>query len=618
MLFPSPTKQAVVDPLSPAERAAIPAKAYFTANSVLCKKTGTALEYRHLKLGRFDDDGEEWIDSYADELGLLANGKHNDGTGTNTFFFINHSAVPDEVKVTLARLVSEIRASKAKVKRVRVTVRGDLVVYLENKSTPGGDLSTIKCHLNSIISTPEAKAMCMDLEAFYLGSPMPQHVYMRLLYKDIPQSIKDAYNLDALVHTDGYVYVRIEKGMYGLPQAGILAYERLVLHLAKYGYAPVTSTPGYFKHHTKPISFVLVVDDFLVKYVGEEHAKHLQSALKDLYTVTTDWEAKQFCKLDLDWDYENRTVAISMKNYVAKALHRFQSAPPSRAQHSPHAWNRPVYGTHTQLTPPPDTSEPLNAQGLTRLQEIIGVFLYYARAIDSTMLVALGTLASAQSKGTEATAIAITQLLNYAATHSNTTITFHASDMYLHVHSDASYLSESRARSRAAGYHFLSSRPNDPSAKIDPDATPPPFNGAIHVLSSIMKVVLSSAAEAELGALFFNGKDAATLRTTLIDMGHPQGATPMQTDNSCASGISNKTVKQRRSKAIDMRFYWVQDRVKQGHFNVHWRRGSDNLADYFSKHHSPSHHRLMRSRYYLDHHKPTESHNDNRSMARVC
>jgi hypothetical protein len=130
-----------------------------------------------------------------------------------------------------------------------------------------------------------------------------------------------------------------------------------------------------------------------------------------------------------------------------------------------------------------------------------------------------------------------------------------------------------------------------------PHAPPPPINGNVHVPSTILKVVVSSAAEAELGALFYNGKEAAWLRTTLIDMGHPQPPTPIQTDNSCAAGIANDTVKQRRSKAIDMRFYWVQDRVVQKQFVVHWRQGSDNLADYFTKHHSAAHHRIMRSQY---------------------
>ena len=123
--------------------------------------------------------------------------------------------------------------------------------------------------------------------------------------------------------------------------------------------------------------------------------------------------------------------------------------------------------------------------------------------------------------------------------------------------------------------------------------------------STIMKVVLSSAAEAELGALFHNGKEAAWLRTTLHDIKHPQPPTPIQTDNSCAAGIANDTVKQRRSKAIDMRFYWVRDRVRQKQFVVHWRPGTDNLADYFTKHHPAKHHRLMRSRYLLNLHRPS-------------
>jgi hypothetical protein len=108
-----------------------------------------------------------------------------------------------------------------------------------------------------------------------------------------------------------------------------------------------------------------------------------------------------------------------------------------------------------------------------------------------------------------------------------------------------------------------------------------------------------------MAGLFCNAKDGVALRTTLFEMGHPQAATPIQTDNACAAGIVNDTVKQRRSKAMDMRFYWVKDRVNQGQFLVHWRKGADNLADYFTKHHSPAHHRLMRSRYLIDLHKPS-------------
>ena len=177
------------------------------------------------------------------------------------------------------------------------------------------------------------------------------------------------------------------------------------------------------------------------------------------------------------------------------------------------------------------------------------------------MLVALSSLASVQAEGTEATMEAAIQLLNYAATHPDATICYFASGMQLHSHSDASYLSESKACSRVGGLFFLSSKDDPKNSK------PPPINGAIQVISSILKNVMSSAAEAEVGGLFKNGKEAAMLRTILEEMGWPQSdPTPIQTDNSCAEGIINDTVKQKCSKAMDMHFYWIKDRVKQGHF----------------------------------------------------
>ena len=153
------------------------------------------------------------------------------------------------------------------------------------------------------------------------------------------------------------------------------------------------------------------------------------------------------------------------------------------------------------------------------------------------MLVALGSLASAQTKGTKATLQALIKLLNYAATHPDAVIRFHRSGMVLHIHSDASYLSETEARSRAGGYFFLS----DAYDPANTQAPPPKINGAIHIVSTIMGNVMSSATEAEVGALFHNAQDACTLRNTLEFLGHPQPPTPIQTNNSCAEGIINQT-----------------------------------------------------------------------------
>jgi hypothetical protein len=376
----------------------------------------------------------------------------------------------------------------------------------------------VKILLNSVLSTTDAKFMTADITDFYLNTPMPRYEYMRIPTKDIPQTIMEQYNLAPLVHK-GYVLVEIRKGMYGLPQAGLLAYERLVKHLATYDYHPAQHTPGLLRHTTRPVTFVLTVDDFGVKYVGQENAEHLVAAIKDLYQATTDWKGTLYCGLTLKWDYAARTVDMSMPGYVAKAIAKFCASTPTRPQHSPHAWQAPQYGAKIQYTTPDDTSTPLSPTAKTRLQEIIGTLLFYGRAIDSTILIALGTLASAQATGTEATSLAITQLLNYCASHPDATVRYHASGMYLHIHSDASYLSEIKARSRAGGLFFLSDKPT--TATPHPDSIPPPLNGAIHIHCSTMKSVLSSATEAETGALFYNAKDAAPLRTALNKMGHP-------------------------------------------------------------------------------------------------
>jgi hypothetical protein len=199
--------------------------------------------------------------------------------------------------------------------------------------------------------------------------------------------------------------------------------------------------------------------------------------------------------------------------------------------------------THPQLTSPVDDTALLPQSGLTGIQESTGTLLFYGRAIDCTMLVALGTIASNQSKGTQATDQALTQLLNYVAARPDATVRYTASDMYLHIHSAASYLSEAKARSRAGGTFFLSSKPHDPSTAPSPTTTPPPHNGAIHTVSSTMRNVMASATEAELSVIFQNARDGVPLRIALEEMGHPQAATPIQTDNACTAGIANETIK---------------------------------------------------------------------------
>ena len=157
--------------------------------------------------------------------------------------------------------------------------------------------------------------------------------------------------------------------------------------------------------------------------------------------------------------------------------------------------------------------------------------------------------------------------------------------MILFIDSDAAYLVERGAKSRAEGFFYLGNK----------DGTI--INGSILVLAKIIKFVMSSAAEAEIAGLFMNAKYVVPIRQTLIEMGFPQPATKIKTDNSTANGFANKTIKQNRSKAIDMRFYWLQCQKQQEQFEFYSEPGKTNLADYFIKHHSLAHHKAVQPIY---------------------
>ncbi len=219
--------------------------------------------------------------------------------------------------------------------------------------------------------------------------------------------------------------------------------------------------------------------------------------------LTEDWTGNLYCGIHLDWDYKIRTVDISMPGYIAKKLQEYNHVISKAVQHCPHAPAPKQFGSEAQRPLPPDSSPRLDKKGIKRVQQIVGSILYYARAVDMTVLMALSSLAMEQTKATERTMTKCVQLLDYLAHHSDAKIRFYASDMIMNIHSDASYLSEHRARSRTCGHFFMGWAPHD--------GEPIKLNGAFHVSTNVIRFVVASAAEAELGhcstiakpALFF-------------------------------------------------------------------------------------------------------------------
>jgi hypothetical protein len=274
----------------------------------------------------------------------------------------------------------------------------------------------------------------------------------------------------------------------------------------------------------------------------------LRNTLLQSYELTTDWAEKVYSGMSLNWDYKNRTCDISMPGYVSNVLSKFQHEAPKHPQHTPSRYVTPVYGANTQYATKDETLA-LTAKQCLTIQKVTASILYYARAVDPAVLMPLNDIATKQTKATEKAKATINQLLDYLATHPDATIRYHASEMILHIHSDASYLSVSNARSRLGGLFLC----GDKSPQEDN------LNGSILNVASVIKNVVASAAESEVGACFQNAQSGAPLRVTLAELGHIQPPTPLHTDNSTAFGILNETKKQTTSKAI-MSFIWEDRR----------------------------------------------------------
>ena len=232
------------------------------------------------------------------------------------------------------------------------------------------------------------------------------------------------------------------------------------------------------------------MDDFVIEYVGKEHALYLPKSLEVDYKITTDWEGRPLAGIDLTWGYHalraNRTCCISMKGYIAKVLLKYGHPIPKKTQLSPHKHNEVIYGGKEQLSPEDDTTTPLESQGTKRVQGIVGALLYYAQAVDNKLLVSLSAIGPQQASATHRKNEAIDQILDYCATYPSDGILYCSSNMVLCVHSDAGFHNESKGRSRAGAHTLLSET-----------GAMPQWNGPVLTLAKIIKFVMSSASEAE-------------------------------------------------------------------------------------------------------------------------
>jgi hypothetical protein len=279
-----------------------------------------------------------WTRGFGNECRRLFQGIR-DIPGTDTCLFTTLKNIPEDRKITYGKIVCDYKPHKKEKERVRLTAGGDRLDYSGDVATSMADITIFKILNNSTLSTKDAALMMMDIKNYYLGTLLPRFKYMKMLLSRFPEEIIQKYELNDLA-VDGWVYIEIRKGMYGLKQAGLLANQLLQTRLAPFGYYPARHTQGLWLHKTWPISFTLVIDDFTVKYVGKKHAEHLQNALLRTYELTTDWTATVYSGMTLKWDYEKEHATFPCLDTFQTCLASFNMTTPSIRNTHHHGMSR--------------------------------------------------------------------------------------------------------------------------------------------------------------------------------------------------------------------------------------------------------------------------------------
>jgi hypothetical protein len=333
------------------------------------------IKYRHALTC---EEKSEWIQAAAAEFQRLI-------SDTKSMHFIDPKSKPRNRTASYYNPQCQIKIKEGKkVYRVRGTYGGNVTDYQGDTTAWTADLETVKILLNAVVSEEESEWMTIDIKDFYLGTPLSSPEYMWIDLWQIPPETVAAYS-KSIVIVNGKAMVEIVKGIYGLPHAGKIAQDRLISHLESCGFIQSTNTTCFFTHVSKPIAFTLVVDDFGVKYKGAENADYLLTSLQSLYEVTVDWSGSRYLGMHINRDRLNNTISISMPDYVLQALKRLGIQKSNHLTTSPSKFIPPKYGERVQYAHS-DTSEILSQEKIKFIQRVCGIFLYYARAVDPTML----------------------------------------------------------------------------------------------------------------------------------------------------------------------------------------------------------------------------------------
>jgi hypothetical protein len=518
---------------------------------------GTTINYKKSHAG---PNHHHWVQADAEEMTRLFN--------TGTIRPIKYRDIPNNCTVTYVNpvCVEKLHDDGSLKLRTRITIGGDRIIYPYETRAVTAEMEALKILLNCMISE-DAQWSTIDLTDFYLGTDLPHPEYIRIQTSLIPPDVIDFFNLNKFIDKQ-CMYCSVHKTHYGLPQAGALSQQRLFKHLEAHGYHQLPSSPSVFRNKSGSIRFTLVVDDFAVLWTNRLAMDHLVHTLTQLYQVKINWAGSKYLGMNIAIDRKQRHVTLTMPTYIERLLRKVKPDG-IKGSNTPAIYNPPNYANPGAQRATVDESAAASEDEKKLLQSVVGTLLYYSRAVDPSISPAVHALGSIQSKPSRNDMQKLDKLLQYVSKHRNMGIRFYASSMILQLMSDASYLCRPKAHSVVGSLAYLGSSYG--------------INGPISCHSKMISCVVASVAEAELAGGFQIAQAAVHFRRILHDLGYPQSPTLLRMDNTVAISIATESINAKRSKSMDMRFFWIIDRIKQGQFSVQHIPGEYNIADHFTK-----------------------------------
>jgi hypothetical protein len=488
--------------------------------------------------------------------------------------YVSHTTLPAGAKPSY---YNQICSEKGPLARVRGTFGGDRLpkpTHTYEVAAYTSDMTTKKILLNYCVSN-DMQFVVADIKNFFVNKQhkLSEPCYMWMNEDQISPAMVSRFGITDLLHNGRYL-VKVTGAIYGHPEAAKISQDKLHALL---------SANGYYETEIKclwrsrdPSDLILFnthVDDFGIASPSDASARRLLDVITNgQYEITTDWLGRKYCGWTIHHDRVVRTLTLSMPGYVEKLLARFAHLDIDKlgGVDSPTVYSPPSYGK-AQQTPYVDTTATLSDTDLRTLQEILGGALFLCISVRVDIATAINIVACRQAHPTQLVLAAAIRILRYLKKHPNRGLTFKASDMILKCHSDASYGSEPGFRSRSGGIYYFGNKDDDM------------INAPFQVLAAVQKTISASVMEAEYIALFENGQNVIAACNTLLTIGYPKQTVTIFTDNACAVHMANDELKPRRTKALDMRYHWTRQQVRDGNLIIKWIQGADNLADFFTK-----------------------------------